>query len=139
MTRALAAVAAVLVLAGCGAGKTPAPPVAKPPHIPRTLAQAWIAQAEAVVQALADNDGCTAIAHAVALRDEVSASAARVPLRLRAQLLASVSALPGRITCNPAPPSPGDAKPPNDHGHGNGNGHGHGNGNGNGNDQGDQG
>lgn len=133
MRRAAVAIAAVLALAGCGSGKTTAPPVAKPPHIPRALAQAWIAQAREVMQALAVDDGCTAVAHATELRNEVSASEARVPLRLRAQLLATVNALPGRITCNPPPPSPVDAKPPKgpkppkDHGHGRGNGNDQGN------------
>ncbi|MDE3189570.1 MAG: hypothetical protein KGL94_01985 [Acidobacteriota bacterium] len=128
MRPAGAAIAAVLVLAGCGGGKTAAPPAAKPPRIARALAQAWIAQAREVAQALAVGDGCTAAAHAAELRDEVSANETRVPVPLRAQLLATVSALPGRITCNPAPPAPAGArppkgpKPPKDHGHGHGNG-----------------
>lgn len=131
MRRAGAAIAAVLALAGCGGGRTAAPPGAKPPHIPRALAQAWIAQAREVAQALAADDGCAAVAHAIALRNEVSANETRVPLRLRPQLLATVNALPGRIACNPAPPA--EAKPPKGPKPGDNHGHGHGH------DQGDQG
>ncbi|MGH2998006.1 MAG: hypothetical protein ACRDNM_01775 [Gaiellaceae bacterium] len=132
MTRA-AAIAAVLVLAGCGGGTT-TPPVAKPPHIPRALAQAWVVQANEVAQALADHDGCTAVAHANELRDAVASGEAQVPRRLRATLVAAVNGLPGRITCNPAPPPkthPPHPHPPHPHpeppkhdGHGHGPGQG---------------
>jgi forkhead box protein L len=117
MTTRAAAIALVLVLAGCGSGKTTAPPVAKPPRIPHALAQAWVAQANAVAQALAESDGCTAVAHATALRSEVSSNETRVPRRLRSQLLATVNALPGRITCNPAPPPPSPPAHPHPHPH----------------------
>jgi hypothetical protein len=38
----------------------------------------------------------------------------QIPIRLRATLTSVVEALPGRITCNPAPPAPqpGRHKPP---------------------------
>jgi hypothetical protein len=126
MTRAAIIAAAALVLAGCGGGKTAAPPVAKPPRIPHVLAQEWVRQANAVAQALAARDGCTALDDANALRTAVTSSAAQVPRRLRATLLAAVDGLPARITCNPAPPPkphpphPGPHPPPPDHGPGHG-------------------
>jgi type IV secretory pathway VirB10-like protein len=105
--------------------------VAKPPHIRRLLAHSLAAQANAVAQALAQTDGCTALAHANELRDAVAqaVSANEIPVRLRAKLTAAVNDLPGRITCNPAPPPPPPEKtkpPKHDHGHG----HGHGEGDG---------
>jgi len=127
MTRAALTAAAVLVLAGCGGGKTAAPPVAKPPRIPHVLAQEWVRQANAVAQALAARDGCTAVDDANALRAAVTSSEAQVPRRLRATLLAAVDGLPARITCNPAPPPPDKhpkpPKPPKPHDHGPGHGH----------------
>jgi hypothetical protein len=110
-----AALLAVLLLAGCG-GSAPPPRVAPPPHIPRALAQAWATQADAVAQSLAAGDGCTALAKADALRASVATSQARVPARLRVQLIAVVEQLPGRITCNP-PPAPPPPKPRHEHPH----------------------
>jgi hypothetical protein len=121
----------LVVLAGCGGSTKQPPAVAKPPHLPRVLAHTLAAQANAVAEALAQTDGCTALAQATALRDAVTqAIAAReVPVRLRATLTAAVDELPGRITCNPAPPPapPKKAKPPekpeppkHDHGPGHG-------------------
>ncbi|HEY2544210.1 MAG TPA: hypothetical protein VGH92_14310, partial [Gaiellaceae bacterium] len=106
-------------------GSTATPPVAKPPHIPRALAREWAVQANAVADALAARDGCTAVAHANTLRADVDQLQSRIPARLRATLLATVDALPGRITCNPPAPQPhphdkhpDHPKPPHDHGHG---------------------
>jgi len=119
---------AVLALSGCGGSQQPPAVVAKPPHIPRALAHTWAAQANAVAQALAAGDGCTALAHANELRAAVTSSESRVPLRLRATLTSVVAALPGRITCNPAPSPPPPpqkhdkgAKDHGPHGHGHGN------------------
>ena len=97
--------------------------MAKPPHIRRLLAHSLAAQANAVAQALA---------HAQTLQHEVDQSAGQIPRRLLARLKPVVDALPGRITCNPAPPpgpepkpKPKHEKPPkHDHGHGHGNGNG---------------
>lgn len=93
------------VLAGC-AGSAHPRATAKPPRLPRALAHSWASQANAVAQSLAAGDGCSALAQATALQTEVdrAVSARRVPLRLRATLLAAVDGLPGRITCNPTPP-----------------------------------
>ncbi|HEY2073323.1 MAG TPA: hypothetical protein VGG88_07095, partial [Gaiellaceae bacterium] len=53
-------------------------------------------------------------------------ASSEVPSRLRATLVATVDALPGRITCNPPAPQPGKhPKPPKPHDH---HGHGHGQG-----------
>jgi len=114
-----AALLAVLVLAGCG-GSAPAPRVAKPPHIPHVLAQAWESQASAVARSLAAGDGCTALQQANALRGSVQQSESRVPARLRSPLVAVVDALPARITCNPPPapaPNPHPEHPPHPHPH----------------------
>jgi hypothetical protein len=85
--------------------------------LPRALAQAWSTQADSVASALAADDGCTALRDAEQLRTEVAQALQQVPARLRAQLTAAVGELPGRITCNPAPP-------PAPHDNGKGKGHG---------------
>jgi hypothetical protein len=123
MRRGAALALAVLALSGCGGASKP-PVVAKPPHIPRALARTWASESTAIEQALADGDGCTALAHANTLRAEVDQSAGEIPARLRAALQPTVDALPDRITCNPAPPPKHD-KPPKDHEH-HDHGHGHG-------------
>jgi hypothetical protein len=124
MTRAALLVLAVLALAGCGGGAPKPQAVAKPPRLPHGLAHAWALESGAVAQALAEGDGCTALAHAQTLQNEVDQSAGQIPRRLLATLKPVVDALPGRITCNPAPPpapepKPKHEKPPkHDHGHG---------------------
>lgn len=129
MRRAPVALAAVAALAGCG-GSAKKPPAAQPPHIPRALAQSWAQQANTVAQEIAAGNTCAARDNASALAASVSESAARVPIRLRAQLTSAVAALPGRIQCNPAPPEHPPHPPHPSHGHG----HGHDK---HGNDQGD--
>ena len=124
MTRAALLVLAVLALAGCGGGAEKPQAVAKPPRLPHNLAHAWALESDAVAQALAEGDGCTALAHAQALQNEVDQSAGQIPRRLLATLKPVVDALPGRITCNPAPPQAPEPKPKHerppkhDHGHG---------------------
>jgi len=121
MTRGALLGLAVLALAGCGGAAAP-PRVATPPRLPRALAHAWASESNAIAQSLAAHDGCTALDHANALRSDVDQAAGEIPARLQAVLRPVVDALPGRITCNPAPP-PGHEKPPkHDHGHGNGQG-----------------
>lgn len=126
--RRAAATIAVLVLAGCGGAPKRAAPPPRPPHLPRALARAWAAQASAVAQALAAGDGCTAEQHASQLRDEVVQAVNRrqVPARFQETLGAAVNDLPGRITCNPAPPAAPAPHPHHDHGPGHDHGHGHG-------------
>jgi len=123
MRRAGAALVLALALGGCGGSSRPAA-VAKPPRLPRALAHAWASESNAVAQALAAGDGCTALDHANALRSGVDRAAGDIPRRLRAMLQPMVDALPGRITCNPPPPSPQPHPPKDHHDHGKHKGHG---------------
>jgi hypothetical protein len=138
MRLAAPALLAVAALAGCG-GAAKHPAAARPPRIPRALAQSWARQANAVAQEIAAGNTCTARTDATTLAAAVTASAGRVPVRLRARLKPIVTALPGRIVCNPAPATPVEPTPPphphpphppgprfgRGHGHGPGHGRGH--------------
>ena len=104
MSRAALLALVVLALSGCGGSSPPPAAVAKPPRLPHALAQAWASESTAVAQALQAGDGCTALAHASTLRTDVDRAAGEIPARLRATLQPAIDALPGRITCNPAPP-----------------------------------
>lgn len=105
--------------AACGsAGQAEGRPAAR---LPRSLAETWAAQAEAVAGALGSGSGCRARALAAALRDEVIAAEARLPGPLRAPLLEGVNALANRIAClvpprtvtvQPPRPGKGPAPPP---------------------------
>jgi hypothetical protein len=119
MRRAGIALLVTLALAGCGGSAKP-PAAAKPPRLPHALAQTLAAQANAVAQALAADDGCTALADATGLQHAVTQAIAahQIPVRLQPTLNATVDALPGRITCNPAPPPKHGPKPPKPHDHG---------------------
>jgi hypothetical protein len=114
MRRAAPLALVVLALSGCGGSPRPPAAVAKPPRLPHALAQAWVSESTAVAQALAAGDGCTALVHASNLRTDVDQAAGEIPARLRATLQPAIDALPGRITCNPAPPKP---KPKHGKGH----------------------
>jgi len=121
MRRGGAALLVTLALAGCGGVAKPPVATAPPPLLPHALAQTLAMQANAVAQALANNDGCTALADATGLQNAVAQAIAahEVPVRLQPTLSATVDALPGRITCTPAPPpkhGPKPPKPPHDHG-----------------------
>jgi hypothetical protein len=121
MTRTVAAVAAVALLAGCGGSHSAKPP--PQPRLPHALGQAWSREADAVAAALARNDGCAAEQQAGRLRAEVIAAvnAGRVPRALLEPLTSAVNALPARITCRPQPK-------PEEHGHGHDHGNDHGGG-----------
>jgi hypothetical protein len=110
MRLAASALLVALALAGCGGATKQPPAVAKPPHLPRALADTWAAQASAIAEALAQTDGCTALRDANDLQNAVvqAITAHQVPARLQPTLTAAVDALPGRITCNPAPPQKHD-------------------------------
>ena len=120
MRRGAVALLVALALAGCGGATKQPPRVAKPPRIPRLLAHSLAAEASAVARALAQTDGCTALAHATELQNAVTQAIAahEVPARLQPTLVAAVQALPGRITCNPVPPEKHHPKPPKPHDHG---------------------
>jgi hypothetical protein len=95
---------AVLLLAGCG-GTQPPKPVQ--PHLPRSLAQPWRAQADDVASALAAGDGCLALQRATTLQNAVIAAvqAHRVAPRFQEELMSGVNDLVARIRCvPPAPP-----------------------------------
>jgi hypothetical protein len=130
MRRGATALLVALALAGCGGSTKQPPAVAKPPRMPHLLAHTLAAQASSVAQALAQTDGCTAVADANALRDAVTRAIAahEIPARLQPTLTAAVEALPGHITCNPAPQPqpqpPAKTKPPKPPKHGPGHGHG---------------
>ena len=105
------------VLAGCGGSQHPrATATARPPRLPRALAQTWATQANVVAQALAAGDCHTAHDQANQLRDAVDHAVAQqeIPARLASMLTPAVDALPDRIgDCHTAPPP----KPPkHDHG-----------------------
>lgn len=116
MMRRGVALAAVLVLAGCGGTHTTTP---RQPTLPRTLAQSLRAQADGVAAALAAGDGCLARQRAAVLQSSVisAVNARRLPARFQETLLGSVNDLLARIACAPPPP-------PAEHGHGHGHGHG---------------
>jgi hypothetical protein len=122
--RRLAALVVVAVLAGCGGATTRQPPP-KRPQLPRTLAQGWARQADAVAAALAAGDGCLAQQRAVALQTAVidAIDAHRVGARFEEPLQSAVNDLAGRITC-PPPPAPVTPPPPQHQHPGHGKGHG---------------
>jgi hypothetical protein len=150
----LASLSASSLLAGCGGGSQP------PPRLSRVDAAPLVAIARRVVRD-APRDGCAARSEIAALRARTRALVAsgRVPLRLRAPLLAGVAAVAADapacrppqpqsqqqsqpspapaapVTATPSPPSPRGRGHPHEHrGHGEGHGkakeHGHGHGHG---------
>jgi hypothetical protein len=106
-----AAIAVVLVAAGCGAQAKDTTP--RRPHLPRALAESWARQADAVAAALASNDGCTAQTQATSLQQSVitAVNDHRVPRRFLEPLSSGVNDLVGRITCTPPVPAPPEEKP----------------------------
>jgi hypothetical protein len=115
--RALPLLLVALAAAGCGGGTRA---VVVRPTIPHALASRWSAQADAVATALADGDGCTAQATAVALRTSVvgAIQSRRIRPAFQETLTSAVNDLAGRITCHPAPaPAPTPAPKPKPHGH----------------------
>ena len=132
MLRLAAAIALVLVAAGCGASARPHTTAV--PGLPPALAQRWAAQASSIADAAASGGGCRAQQLAFTLRAPVIAQQRRVPARLQRPLVTGVNALADRITCTPQPvttsakppakPKP-PPKPPED-GHGHHHHHGHG-------------
>src|SRR3954467_9718318 len=103
----------VLVAAGCG-GSQAKDTTPRRPHLPRTLAESWARQADAVAAALASGDGCTARARAAALQQSVitAVNAHRVPQRFLEPLGSGVNDLAGRITCTPPATTPTRAPRP---------------------------
>ena len=132
--------AALLLVVAAGCGGSSRPQDAAIHQIPRALAQSWAGQASEIAAVADGGDSCRALQLARSLRNEVDASRAKLPLRLRAPLLNGVNSLANRITCKP-PVTTGPKKPPKPpkgpherHGHHEHHGHGQG-GDGGGNDQ----
>ena len=128
-------VALLLVVLATGCGGSPRPREAAIHQIPRALAQNWEAQASDIASVAAGGDSCRALQLANSLRNEVAASRAKLPVRLRDPLVSGVNSLVNRITCTP-PVTTVPKKPPNPpherHGHHEHHGHGRGGGNGGG-------
>ena len=108
----------MLTLSACGGGHQQAAP---PPTLPRPVAQALAARADAVAAALAAGDSCQAVALARRLQqDTISAiNGGRVATALQEPLSGVVNDLVGRVVCVP-PPSPAPQK---EHGRGKHKGH----------------
>jgi len=112
------AVAAVLLLAGCGGAHRTEPRVPKLPH---ALASAWRAQANGVAAALDAGDGCLAQQRAAALRASVidAVNARRLRPRFQETLVSAVNDLASRVACvPPRAPAPAPPAPHQGHGHG---------------------
>jgi hypothetical protein len=112
------AVAAVLLLAGCGSSHSTAP---RQPTMPRALAHSLRAQADGVAAALTAGDGCLAQQRAVALQTSVigAVNARRLPPRFQETLVSTVTDLVSRIACVPPPapaPTPGPGHEHEKHG-----------------------
>jgi hypothetical protein len=96
-----AALAAALVLGGCGSGgRRAAPP---PPRFPADVAAQLASQSDRVAERLAASDGCGALDAARQLQSQAVAAinAGRVPARFKETLASAASDLPLRIHCSP--------------------------------------
>ncbi|MCW2975263.1 MAG: hypothetical protein JWM06_544 [Actinomycetia bacterium] len=120
--RAIGIGVVALAAAGCGGSAKPAAAPA-PPKLPRTLAQSWAQQADAIAASLAAGDGCTAEIRAVALRTQVvqAVNERRIATRYLESLVSTVNDLPARISCTVAP-APATTKHDHKDKHGKGNG-----------------
>jgi hypothetical protein len=96
-----AALAAAVVLGGCGSGDHRAVP--PPPRLPEDVAARLASQSDRVAERLAANDGCGAMDAARRLRSDAVAAinAGRVPARFQESLAAAANDLPLRIHCAP--------------------------------------
>jgi len=103
----IAAVAAVVFLAGCGSGATRR--TAPPPKLPAAVATPLAARSDEVAQALAAGDACRAASLAQQLQQETLASinAGRVPAAFQEHLASAANDLVSRIQCIP-PAEPKD-------------------------------
>ena len=113
--------AVVFLAVGCG-GSRPAAATTPAAKLPRVLARAWAARADAIAAAAYAGDGCRAEALAASLRDDVVSAVGHVPAAFRTILLVSVNGLANRIACTPPPktvtaPPATLQQPPHDHEH----------------------
>ncbi len=99
---AAAALAGLVLLAGCGSSPRERAAV-PPPRLPRVLAAELARSSDAVAAALDSGDGCSALAAARTLQQQTAAAIAghQVTAGLQQPLKASVDDLAGRIQCVP--------------------------------------
>jgi len=111
-----AALAAALLLGGCGSGDPRA--AQPPPRLPADVAARLASHSDQVAARLAASDGCGAVAAARQLRSEAIAAinAGRVPARFQETLTAAANDLPLRIHCAPRA-APATAAELDDHKH----------------------
>ena len=99
-----AALAAALLLAGCGSGseQRAVPPQ---PRLPQPEAAALASSSDGVAQALRAGDPCRALTLAQQLQQQTvtAINAGRVPSAFQEQLGSTVADLVSRIHCVPAP------------------------------------
>jgi hypothetical protein len=123
----LLALAAVLLLAGCGGGTvtTTVTTTAHVPPLPHALAARLAAESDAVASALDAGDGCAAQTAATKLQSDTIAAinAHEVPGIYQEELLGRVNALTAKITCTPPAPVVTTQPAPRKHGPGHGGGH----------------
>ena len=110
----------LLTAAACGGGGASASSGGGPsaPAIPKAVAVALAARADAVAADLQAGNGCAARVKVDGLRGAINRDVAanRIPARLQAPLESAVASLSSRITCTP--PLPPKHKPPgHDHHH----------------------
>ena len=115
--QAAAAVAGLLVVAGCGSGAEKR--VSRPPRLPAALGGELARASDAVAAALESGDGCSALTAAQGLQQQTQAAidAHRVAAPLQQPLQATVDDLVGRIECVP-PVDMGNQPQGNDRGRG---------------------
>src|SRR5262249_46964916 len=100
---AVYALAAGLVLVGCGGEKQAAP---RAPRLPRDVARSLAAKSDALAVSLERGDSCTAAKQTLALERSARAavSAGRIPAAFRRPLLSAVPPPPAGQPIRPPPP-----------------------------------
>jgi hypothetical protein len=105
----VAAAAALLVCAGCGARHAEQRVVVRQPRLPAALASQLANRSASVAATLEDGDGCAALRLARELQRQTieAINTGRIPAAFQEPLQSSVNDIAGRIRCVvPAPPRP---------------------------------
>ena len=99
------ALAAALLLAGCGSGSEQRAGPPPQPTLPQPVAAALASSSDGVAQALSAGDPCGALTLAQQLQQQTvtAINAGRVPSAFQEQLGSTVADLVSRIDCVPAP------------------------------------